>query len=260
MSLYRIDTPEQFDEVPEAAMGVHFAESRENHSSNWYIVIGGCVAIALHAGLAEPIGEYLGQKWLQTNVSIDQRESEFGEWLGHLPSAPQMQPRERPEFWHPVLLRRESQHDETATLAFIVSPLRPPPQPAAGPPPIYGYGHLPFGTRTAADTMVYRWEAFPKSRRITRGAQCVIAAGTYGAPASEVAFAPTGFSAVARFALPNLLPACFRWELQPPANEWIECGASVPLYGQSGGGVEVRFPKATINRCPVADPVFLPAM
>jgi hypothetical protein len=55
-------------------------------------------------------------------------------------------------------------------------------------------------------------------------------------------------------------PACFRWELQPPANELIECGASVPLYGQSGGGVEVRFPRSTTNRCPIADPVLLPVM
>ena len=66
--------------------------------------------------------------------------------------------------------------------------------------------------------------------------------------------------AVARFALPNLMPACYRWELQPDSGTLIECGASVPLYGQSGGGVEVRFPKDTNNRCPIADPVILPPL
>lgn len=30
--------------------------------------------------------------------------------------------------------------------------------------------------------------------------------------------------------------------------------------GQAGGGVEVRFPDRTDNRCPIADPVCLPAL
>ncbi len=87
-----------------------------------------------------------------------------------------------------------------------------------------------------------------------------IAKDTYAAPASEAPFAPTGFAAVARFALPNLMPACFRWELQPVAGTHLECGASVPLYGQSGGGVEVKFTSLTNNRCSIADPIVLPAL
>jgi hypothetical protein len=87
-----------------------------------------------------------------------------------------------------------------------------------------------------------------------------IAQDTYAAPASEAPFAVTGFAAVARFALPNLMPACFRYELQPVAGTLIECGASVPLYGQSGGGVEVKFTNLTNNRCAIADPIILPAL
>jgi hypothetical protein len=60
------------------------------------------------------------------------------------------------------------------------------------------------------------------------------------APASEAPFALTGFTVVARFALPNLMPACFRYELQPDAGTPVECGAAVPLYGLSGGGVPAR--------------------
>jgi hypothetical protein len=56
------------------------------------------------------------------------------------------------------------------------------------------------------------------------------------------------------------MPACYRYELQPDANTDIECGASVPLYGQSGGGVEVKFVKQTNNRCAIANPVVLPAL
>jgi hypothetical protein len=56
------------------------------------------------------------------------------------------------------------------------------------------------------------------------------------------------------------LPACYRYELQPDANTDIECGASVPLYGQSGGGVEVKFVKQTNNRCAIANPVVVPAL
>jgi hypothetical protein len=46
----------------------------------------------------------------------------------------------------------------------------------------------------------------------------------------------------------------------PDANTDIECGASVPLYGQSGGGVEIKFVKHTNNRCAIASPVVLPAL
>src|ERR1700757_4465302 len=56
------------------------------------------------------------------------------------------------------------------------------------------------------------------------------------------------------FALPNRIPACHRYQLQPHANTDIECGASVPLYGQSAGGVEVKFVKQTNNRCAIANP------
>ena len=140
-----------------------------------------------------------------------------------------------------------------------VAAIIPLPPPPSRPPSIYG--HLPFATTTFPETVIYRWEAFPTSRKINRSVNPpTIAKDTYAAPASETPFAPTGFAAVARFALPNLMPACFRWELQPVAGTHLECGASVPLYGQSGGGVEVKFTSLTNNRCPIADPIVLPAL
>lgn len=259
MHLYRIKNPSTFDEAPEVAMDVHFAGRSDKKSSYSFIVVGGRVAIATHESPEATYEEYLNQPWLQPNLTFDRRDALFNEWLSSLEPAPELEPKSPTDFIQPVLLQRQDHREEAPTLAFIVGPLLPLPSPPPRPASIYG--HLPFGTTTARDTVIYRWEAFPTSRRITRTpGGGTIARDTYGAPASEIAFAPTGFSAVARFALPNLMPACFRWELQPPANAFIECGASVPLYGQSGGGVEVRFPHPTPNRCPIADPVLLPVM
>src|SRR5215831_12422856 len=91
----------------------------------------------------------------------------------------------------------------------------------------------------------------PKNREIL--------SGTYGFPESELPFVPTGFAAVGRYALPDLPPACRRYEIIPPPGHTIECGASVPLYGQAGGGVEVRFPK-TFTAATLSGPTILPPL
>lgn len=84
--------------------------------------------------------------------------------------------------------------------------------------------------------------------------------GTFTAPASEAPFIASGFGAVGRFALPNLSPANWRWEIRPPSGTPFRCGASVPLYGQAGGGVEVEFSQGFANVGPIANPVVLPAL
>jgi hypothetical protein len=153
---------------------------------------------------------HLDQPWLKPNLPLDEREELFEAWLGDLPDAPILEPKSPADFIQPVLLQRQDYLEEAPTLAFIVGPLLPLPPAPLRPASIYG--HLPFGTRTASDTVIYRWEAFPTSRKITRTpGGGTIGRDTYGAPTSEIPFAPTGFGAVARFALPNLLPACFRW-------------------------------------------------
>ncbi len=40
----------------------------------------------------------------------------------------------------------------------------------------------------------------------------------------------------------------------------MRCGAVIPNYGQSGGGVEVFFPNGAANVGPIANPVIIPAM
>ena len=87
-----------------------------------------------------------------------------------------------------------------------------------------------------------------------------VLAGTFGFPASELNFVPTGFAAVGRYALPDLPPACRRYEITPPTGYTLQCGASVPLYGQAGGGVEVMFPKKFKNAVTIQLPTVLPPL
>ena len=103
----------------------------------------------------------------------------------------------------------------------------------------------------------FRYEAFPTSLRIDQVNQKVTKPDTYATPFSERDFTPTGLSAVGRFALPSLDPHRWRWELQPVANTHVYYGASVPLYGQSGGAVEVMFPDPFDNTIPIPNPAVL---
>jgi len=119
------------------------------------------------------------------------------------------------------------------------------------------YGHLPFRTTTLAQDVFYRFEPWPVSMRVMQNRRKV-RDDTYAAPAREVPFVASGFGAVGRYALPKLLPHCYRWELQPMAGTEIDVGACIPQNGQAGGGVEVRFRNDSHMRGPIANPVLLP--
>jgi hypothetical protein len=142
-------------------------------------------------------------------------------------------------------------------IGFILNP------PAYLPPsprrPTHIYGHLPFSGIAQAGDVFYRCEHWATSRRV-RYASNDILGGTYGFPTSELGFVLTGFAAVGRYALPDLPPACRRYEIRPPAGYTIQCGACVPLHGQAGGGVEVMFPKTFTNAVPLPSPTLLPPL
>jgi hypothetical protein len=254
MLLMRVQNPDAYAAVPEAAMDVHLGV----YDETVFFVIGERLAIPLNATtFSEPDYEYLRMPWVTGGMPFDQRVAASEEWLDGLRRQVRPTPVTRNNYEEFAGLLQQS------LSALVVHPLGPlPPTPAR---PALIYGHLPFGTTTEADTLIYRWEAFPRSRRIDRTVYPpTIADETYAAPASELPFAPTGFAAVGRFALPSLLPAIYRYEIQPELGTMMECGASVPLYGQSGGGVEVKFvaqyDRPIRNRGPMADPVVLPAL
>jgi hypothetical protein len=236
----------KFETSPEVAMDLHLGQSEKGE---FYLVIGCRVGLLLNEStFAEAESYHLGQAWLSPGISAEARAAAFSQWLNGLPPAPSLETATPAQAW---------QSFWGAMGPVVPTGVLPPPPPR--PPSIYG--HLPFKATTLPETVIYRWEAYPTSRRIDRTLNPpTISQDTYAAPASEVPFALTGFAAVARFALPNLMPACFRYELQPIAGTQLECGAAVPLYGQSGGGVEVKFTNLTNNRCAIADPILLPAL
>ena len=97
-----------------------------------------------------------------------------------------------------------------------------------------------------ANRVFYRYSAFNPDRRVDPVTGDFLA-GTYAAPESEVPFVPTGFLAVGRFALPNILPASHRYEITAPAGTAVDFGTVAPAFGQAGGGVEAYFPNAVTN-------------
>lgn len=246
--LFKLDEQSQnlFAEAPEAGMDFHLGVSEDERL---YFVIGCRIAINIHAWLEEGTAgaEERLETWLDSLQSGRDPQAAFDAWI-----------------------------ENVIPLAVRITPVPPPPpgSPVIGTPggsvaaaPVAAtvpYGHLMFQSHTAARDVFYRWEAFPTSRRIIPTKR-TIAANTFASPASEVPFMPTGFAAVGRCALPNPFPSCFRWELQPVAGTLIRCGASVPLFGQSGGGVEVMFPggappAAIAMRGPIANPVRIPPL
>jgi len=98
----------------------------------------------------------------------------------------------------------------------------------------------------SGDRVFYRYSAFNPDRRVNSNGDFL--PGTYGAPESEVAFVPTGFLAVGRFALPNILPASFRYEITAPTGTSVDFGTVAPAYGQAGGGVEAYFAAGAKNQ------------
>lgn len=249
MRLFRIDERDQslLLGFPETSMGIQVLAEPETPLLEWLIVLGGQVALFssdlfLGAEVSEPLS-YLDEPWLRRDErGLDSdREALFREWLDML------EPVENSIEGRQIIPSVQFRH-------FPIGPFPQPPQPNS-----WTYGHLPFIGVTGTDDVFYRWEPWPTSRRIDQKTGRV-AAGTFTAPMSELQFMPTGFSAVARLALPGLLPACYRWELRPPSFTHTRCGACVPMFGQSGGGVEVAFQNGFTNVGPVANPVVLPAL
>lgn len=231
----------QFDEQPEVAMGLHVAQLDDpgSDAAPVIFVLGGQVALMPDEHAKNQISEILNTLWGRKEGQVrPQDQQKFDNWCRGLPEAPALRPQ--------ALVR--------PMLAFTLpTPSYVPPPPK---PPSHVYGHLPFTGITGFNDVFYRCEPWPTSRRIDQANQ-VIQANTYACPSSELPFFPTGFAAVGRYALPNLMPACYRWELKPPAGTSLDCGASVPLHGQAGGGVEVQFRNRTRNRGPIANPVVL---
>ena len=136
-----------------------------------------------------------------------------------------------------------------------VGSLAPPaPSTGAGPAVLSALpSSLVKHVTLAGNRVFYRFSAFNPDRRVNSNGDFLL--GTYAAPESEVPFVPTGFLAVGRFALPNVLPASFRYEITAPPGTPVDFGTVAPAYGQAGGGVEAYFASGVRNAKTPATPV-----
>jgi hypothetical protein len=245
----------EFDEAPEAGMGVHFARVEDELG---FILSGRVVMLsdAQRREGKEQSDALANRLWFGDDVRKFSREH-LREGLGEMDEADVEEeetlidrlvdaPR-RLSYVSPI---------DPFVMAFILNPIGYlPPTPVR---PSYIYGHLPFTGVTQRGERYFRCEHWASSRRVVK--PDTVLAGTYGFPESELGFVPTGFAAVGRYALPDLPPACRRYEIRPQAGYTLQCGACVPLYGQAGGGVEVMFPKALRTAVPITRPWTLPPL
>jgi hypothetical protein len=234
----RANVENEFVAAPEVDMAIQVGQKDDGE---YVLVVGGQIAAILDQEAIEQLETAMGLEWMVQGNSRKQHEEGFRLWRKSLKGSPPI-----------TVVTPEVGRAISGFLARGMGVVPPPPAFTAPP-----HGHLPFTLRTSPEDVFYRWEPYPRSRRINQASNTVLP-GTYGAPYSETQFIPTGFSAVSRFALPSLFPARWRWEIQPTAGTVIRCGASVPMYGQSGGGVEVMFPNGCQCRGPIANPVVIP--
>ena len=256
MAIYRLSDDQQkiFATVPEVFQGVQLGYFEEGSARGYCIVLSAAIAIVIDPNLYNELDHFAGATWRLTQPtrgqSLVRRYILWGESLGQA------------AILDPIDTNRVDM------LSILTSPNPPHPshRPSLTPGSSHGRGplppvaaHLPFNTLTEDGEVFYRWESWPSSKRIDQSTN-TIAPWTFVSPSSEVPFSLTGFSAVSRMALPSFFPAMFRWRINPDIGTSILCGAVVPMFGQSGGGVEACFDQSANNLGPIANPVLLPPL
>lgn len=121
--------------------------------------------------------------------------------------------------------------------------LRPPPPR----PPVPSIRRPPFMHLTRSGEEFFRLSANHGDRRINSDGS--VASGTYATTLSDLTVTPSGLAAVARFALPVRVPACYVFHIIPKPNTPIYFGTVRPKFGFCGGGVEVYFPDGCEPGC-----------
>jgi hypothetical protein len=262
MAIYKLMKAhaDHFGKAPEIYPDVQLGKLTHAGKTDYAIVVSGQVAVVHDEKLASELTRFMLATWRPSSPPSDTIRQRYTNWMKNLTEADEVFPvqTDRPNMINLLSGPPPGAPPSQPPGAPPPPPIRPtlvpaPPRPPGGlplPP------HLPMQTNTLDREVFYRCEAFPTSKRIDQ-ARKTIAPLTYAAPFSEVPFIPTGFAAVGRFALPSYFPAVFRWELQPQIGTSILCGAVVPMYGQSGGGVEVCFDAGGTNNCAIADQVIL---
>jgi hypothetical protein len=258
--IFRLDglSMEDFDKHDEVFSGAQLGRAGALFSGDLYLVVDGQIAVAIKPGLSDSLKRFYTEVWDRFQSGGQTIEKLYDVWklqsLDEL-SGISCEPVSRATRQHFIV-----------TGSLPANPIPPPPPtnpnvtPGGARPPGTPsiHGHLPFQTVGTGLDIYYRFEAWPTSRRVNQRAKTILN-GTFASPSSELQFLPTGFAAVARNALPSFFPAVFRYELAPNVGTTVLCGAVVPMFGMSGGGVEAilnRLPH-TKNRGPIANPAII---
>lgn len=221
---------DDFAQNPELAMGIQLGTDLHN---DHYVILYETIAVRLDVEDGpKPLFDAVSELLTHENA-FDQLPHRLNAWRKQLPEITATPANKQ-------TLNTMSAGQIGALVAFTMptSPYVPAPPSA----PAYVYGHLPFRGKTTKGDAFLRYEPWPTSRRVFG---TTVTPGTFAGPLSEQPLVPNGFAAVGRYALPSLLPACTVWEIVPPAGTDLEAGASVPLFGQAGGGAEVCFSTGT---------------
>lgn len=125
-----------------------------------------------------------------------------------------------------------STHASRASLAQALRKTRIAPTylGGSGAHPLIGSVTLPV------DTVLYRILSAPTDLRFN-GEE--LSANTYLTTELDRLHANTGFACIGRYALPLPIPASYVVQYHLLANTQVLVGTVAPLFGQSGGGVEV---------------------
>jgi hypothetical protein len=97
-----------------------------------------------------------------------------------------------------------------------------------------------------ANRLFHRFSAYSPDKRVDPWTGDFLA-GTYATTDSDFALVPSGLAAVGRFALPNILPASYHYQIEAPVGTPVTSGTVAPAFGQAGGGVEALFASAVVN-------------
>ncbi len=131
----------------------------------------------------------------------------------------------------------------------VATPSAPAGKPIAATP-----STLVKHVNLANNRKFFRFSAFNPDRRVDP-ATGDFRPGTYATVESELPFVQTGFVAVGRFALPNNIPASYRYTIEAPKYTPVSFGTVAPAFSQAGGGVEAYFAKKVINQQKPMQPV-----
>lgn len=231
---------EKMDALPEVAMNIQIARTDDEYA----IIVAGRIAIKYDEAIISELAR-LNELMRSPERGLENYSQNLEHWTSGLQPSGRLTP--------------VTVEEALSVLGFIHLGPRFPFRPVPSLPTVV-YGHLPFHGISSGTDVYYRYEPYPTSRRIDRLQGKVILANTFASPELDAAYVNSGLGVVARYALPQLLPARWKYRLKPPVGTLVHYGASVPLYGQSGGGVEVSFPKPFANSGPIPRPHILPIM